>query len=194
MKIHVVKAVVFPVVMYGCENWTTKKSECWGINAFELWCWRKLLRVSWTAKRSNQSILKEINPEYSLKGLILKLKLQDLGHLMWRANSLKRPWCWGRLKARGEGGDRGWDVWMASLTMDIRLRKLLEMVKDREAWCAAVHGVTKSRTGLSNWTTTISTSHKWNHSICLFVAGLFRLTVSSRVTQVISLCQNFFPF
>ena len=102
--------------MYGCESWTIKKAEHWRIDAFELWCWRRLLRVPWTAKRSNQSILKEISSEYSLEGLMLKLKLQYFGHLMRRADSLERPWCWERLKARGEGDDRGWDCWMASLT------------------------------------------------------------------------------
>ena len=113
-KIHLVKAMVFPVVMYGCENWTVKKAEHQRIGAFELWCWRRLLRVPWIARRSSQSILKiilEISPEYSLEGLMLKLKLQYFGHMM-----LKRPWCWERWKAGGEGNDRGWDGWMASLT------------------------------------------------------------------------------
>ena len=113
-KVRLVKAMVFPVVMYGCESWTAKKAEHWRISAFELWCWRRLLWVLLTARRSNQSILKEISPEYSLKGLMLKL--QYFGHLMWRTDSLeKRPWCWERLKSR-EGDDRGWDGWMASLT------------------------------------------------------------------------------
>ena len=115
-KVHLVKAIVFPVVMYGCESWTIKKAECQRIDAFELWCWRRLLRVPWTSRGSNQSILKEISPEYSLEGLTLKLKLQYFGHLMQRAASLKRPWCWGRLKIGGEGDDRGWDCWMASPT------------------------------------------------------------------------------
>ena len=117
-KVRLVKAMVFPVVMYGCESWTIKKVEHWRIDAFELWCWRRLLRVPWTARRHNQSILKEISPECSLEGLMLKLKLQYFGHLMRRADSLdwKRPWCWERLKARGEGNERGWDGWMASLT------------------------------------------------------------------------------
>ena len=102
--------------MYGCESWTIKKAECQRMNAFKLWCRRRLLTVAWTARRSHQSILKEINPEYALEGLMLKLKLQYFGHLIWRANSLeKKPWCWGRLRARGEGGDRGWDGWTASL-------------------------------------------------------------------------------
>ena len=115
-KVCLVKAMVFPVVMYGCKNWTIKKAECQRIDAFELWCWRRLLRVPWTVRRSNQSILKEISPGCSLEGLMLKLKLQYFGHLMRRADSLKRPWCWERLKAGGEGDDRGWDGWMASPT------------------------------------------------------------------------------
>ena len=115
-KVCLVKAMVFPVVMYGCESWTIKKAECWGIDAFELCCWLRLLRVPWTARSSNQSILKEISPGCSLEGLMLKLKLQYFGHLMWRADSFKRPWCWERLRAGGEGDDRGWDGWMASPT------------------------------------------------------------------------------
>ena len=111
-----VKAMVFPVVVYGCESWTRKKAEHWRIDAFELRCWKKLLRVPWTARRSNQSTLKEISPECSLEGLMLKLKLQYFGHLIQRSDSLERPWCWERLKVGGEGDDRGWDGWMASLT------------------------------------------------------------------------------
>ena len=115
-KVHLVKAMVFLVVMYGCERWTIKKAERWRTDAFELWCWRRLLRVSWAARRFNQSILKEINLEYSLERLMLKLKLLYFGHLMWRTH-WKRPWCWERLKAGGEGDDRGWDDWMASPTL-----------------------------------------------------------------------------
>ena len=115
-KVHLVKAMVFPVVMYGCESWSIKKAECWRIGAFELWCWRRLLRVPWTARRSNQSILKEISPEYSLERLMLKLKLQYFGHLMRRTDSLEKTWSWERLKAGEERDDRGWDGWMASLT------------------------------------------------------------------------------
>ena len=107
---------VFPVVMYGWENWTIKKAEHWRIDAYELWCWSRLLRVPWTARRSNQSILKEISPEYSLEGLMLKLILQSFRHLMWRTDNWKTAWCWERLKVGGEGVDRGWDGWMASLT------------------------------------------------------------------------------
>ena len=116
-KVCLVKAMVFPVVMYGCESWAIKKAERWRIDAFELWCWRRLLRVPWTARRSNQSMLKEISPGCSLEGLMLKRKLQYFGHFMWRADFYwKRPWCWERLKAGGEGDDRGWDDWIASLT------------------------------------------------------------------------------
>ena len=144
-KVHLVKAMVFPVVMYACESWTIKKAERQRIDAFELWYWRRLLRVPWTARRSN---LKEINPEYSLEGMMLKLKLQYFGHLMQRTDSLaKAIWCWERLRAGGEGGNEGWDGGMASPAQEI--------VKDREACCAAVHGVAKSQTWLSNWTTKI---------------------------------------
>ena len=115
-KFCLVKAMVFPVVMYGCESWSVKKAERWRIDAFELWCWRRLLRVPWTARRCNQSILKEIIPGYSLEGLMLKLKLQYFGHLMWRVDSLERLWCWEGLGAGGEGDYRGWDGWMASPT------------------------------------------------------------------------------
>ena len=116
-KVRLVKAMDFPVVMYGCESWTIKKAECWRIDAFELWCWRRLLRVPWTARRSNQSMLKEISPEYSLEGLILKLKLQYFGHLIWTVDSFEKTLKgWERLKAGGEGDGRGWDGWMASPT------------------------------------------------------------------------------
>ena len=120
-KAHLVKAMVFPVVMYGCESWTIKKAEHWRIDTFELWCWRRLLRVPCTARRSNQSILKGISPECSLEGLMLKLKLQYFGHLMWELTHFKRHGCWERLKARGEGDDRGWDGWMALLTQWTRV-------------------------------------------------------------------------
>ena len=115
-KVRLVKAVLFPAVMYGCESWTVKRAKHQRIDAFELWCWRRLLRVPWTARRSNQSILKEISPEYSLEGMMLKLKLQYFGHLMQRLTPWKRSWCWERLRAGGEGDDRGWDGWMASPT------------------------------------------------------------------------------
>ena len=115
-KVHLVKAMVFPVVMYGCESWTIKKAGRWRIDAFELWCWRGLLRVPWTARRSNQSTLKKISPDYSLEGLILKLNLQYFGHLMWRTDSLEKTLVLGKIEAGGEGDDRGWDGWMASPT------------------------------------------------------------------------------
>ena len=139
-KVRLVKAMIFPVAMYGCESWTVKKTEHWRIDAVELWCWRRLLRIPWTARRSSQSIIKEISDEYSLEGLMLKLKLQYFCHLMWRTDSLKRPWCWERLKAGGEKDDRGWSGWMASLTMDMSLSRLQELVMAKETWHAAVHG------------------------------------------------------
>ena len=143
--------MVFPEVICGCESWTIKKAEHWRIDAFKLWCWRRLLRVPWTARRSNQRILKEISLECSLEGLMLKLKLQYFGHLMQELTHLKRPWCWERLKTGGEGDDRGWDGITDSMNMS--LSKLQEIVRVREAWCVATHWVTKSQTQLSDWAT-----------------------------------------
>ena len=138
--------------MYGCESWTIKKAECQKIDAFELWCCRRLFRVPWTAKRSNQSILKEINPEYSLEGLMLKLKLQYFGHLMWRTDSFEKTLMLGKI----EGGRRGWQRmrWLDGITdsIDMSLGSLRELVMEREVWHAALHEVTKSQTWLSNWT------------------------------------------
>ena len=150
-KVHLVKAIVFPVVMYGCESWTIKKAEHQRIDAFELWCWRRLLRVPWTARRSNQSILKEISPEYSLEGLILKLKLQYSGHLMRRTNSLEKTLMLGKIEGRRRRG-RQRMRWLDVITdsMDMSWSKLWEIVKDREARRAVVHWVTKSQTLLSD--------------------------------------------
>ena len=161
-KVRLVKAMVFPVVMYGCKSWTKRKAEGQIIDAFELWCWRRLLRVPWTARRSNQSIWKEISPEHSLEGLMLKLKLQYFGHLIQGADSLEKTLMLGKIEGRRIKGQQKMKL-LDSITnsMNMSLSKFWEIVKNRKAWCTAVHGVTKSRTWLSDWTTIANWQIMW---------------------------------
>ena len=163
-KVNPVKAMVFPVVLYGCESWTIKKAECQRTDAFELWCWRRLLRVPWSARRPTQSILKEISPKYSLEGLMLKLKLQCFGHLMWRANSLEKTLMLGKIEGRQRTGQQKMR-WLDGMS----LSKLREIVKDREACCAGAHGAVKSQTWLT-------VTEQWQHdltTICFLIWGFF---------------------
>ena len=186
-KVLLLKAMVFLVVMYRCESWTIKMAEHWRMGALELWCWGRLFRVPWTARRSNQSILKEINPEYSLEGLMLKLKLQYFGHMMWRASSLEQTLMLGKTEGKRRKGQQRMRYLREHHWLNgHEFSKLWETVKDREAWCAAVHGVTKSRTWLSDWTTRVS----FIHSNCRDSPCQLNWPTFEFQTQLIIFCLN----
>ena len=188
-KVLLAKAMVFPVVMYGCESWTTKKDEHWRIDAFELWCWRRLLRVPWSARRSNQSILKKISPEYSLEGLMLKLKLQYFGHLIWRADSFEKTLMLGYIEGRRR---RGWQRmrWLDGIPnlMDMSLSNLRELMMDREAWCAADHGDT--RVG-NDWATELNWGRKYLNQVGFSNGGHYVAGTPESASNIVWGAQKF---